>query len=46
MDGRGANILVQDNNGRDPDLLPTGEIGPRHQKKIRWGFRILKVQGE
>ena len=24
-------IQVQDNNGGDPDLLPTGEIGPRHQ---------------
>ena len=36
-------ILVQDNNGGDPDLLPTAEIEPRHQKKIRWGFRVLKV---
>ena len=39
-------ILVQDNNGGDPDLLLTGEIGPGHQRKIRWGFRILKVQCE
>ena len=39
-------ILVQDNNGGDPDLLPTGEIGPRHQKKIRCGFKVLKVQGK
>jgi len=39
-------IPVQDNNGGDPDLLPIGEIRPRHQKKIRWGFRVLKVQGE
>ena len=38
--------LVQDNNGGDPDLLSIGEIEPRHQKKIRWGFRVLKVQGE
>ena len=24
-------ILAQDNKGGDPDLLPTGEIKPRHQ---------------
>ena len=32
-------ILVQVNNGGDPDLLLTGEIGPRHQKKNRWGLQ-------
>ena len=26
-------IQVQDNNGGDPDLLPTGEIRPRHQNR-------------
>ena len=38
MDGCHANrgnlhlmlSLAQDNNGGDPDLLPTGEIKPRH----------------
>ena len=30
-------ILVQDNNGGDPDLLPIGEIKPRHQNRSNGG---------
>ena len=35
-------VLFQDNNGGDPDLLPTGEIRPRHQIKLN-GLEVRKV---
>ena len=35
-------ILAQDNNGGDPDLLPTGEIRPRHQIRSN-GLEVRKV---
>ena len=35
-------ILSQDNNGGDPDLLPTGEIKPRHQIRSN-GLEVRKV---
>ena len=35
-------VLAQDNNGGDPDLLPTGEIRPKHQIRSN-GIEVRKV---
>ena len=35
-------ILAQDNKGGDPDLVPTGEIKPRHQIRSN-GLEVCKV---
>ena len=35
-------ILAQDNNGGDPDLLPTGDIRARHQIRSN-GLEVCKV---
>ena len=37
-------ILVQDNNGGDPDLLPTGEIRPRHQNRSNGALRYVRCK--
>ena len=35
-------VLARGNNGGDPDLLPTGEIKPKHQIKSN-GVEVRKV---
>ena len=37
-------IQVQDNNGGNPDLLPTGEIRPRHQNRSNVALRYVKCK--